>query len=223
MASGEVYGGEATLGPLKALFPNFYSKDTLASPDELGPFSSFSSRMAALDFMVCDESDVFVTNNNGNMAKILAGRRRYFGHKPTIRPNAKKLYKLFLSRDNMTWEEFASSVRMFQRGFMGEPKEVRPGRGGFHENPAACICEDSEAKSKMDSVQKEHGKGSIPIKRDMDVAVEDQNMNDELEWSDPEDEDDLTSQRGSNLHNETSLEYDPFSSEEPELDELLSD
>ncbi|KAK4390921.1 O-fucosyltransferase 16 [Sesamum angolense] len=222
VASGEVYGGEATLAPLKALFPNFYSKDTLASQDELGPFSSFSSRMAALDFMVCDESDVFVTNNNGNMAKILAGRRRYFGHKPTIRPNAKKLYKLFLSRDNMTWEEFASSVRMFQRGFMGEPKEVRPGRGGFHENPAACICEDSEAKRKMDLVRKEHGKGFIPIKRDMDVA-DDQNMNDELEWSDPEDEDDLTSQRESNFHNETSLEYDPFSSEEPELDELLSD
>ncbi|KAK4429491.1 O-fucosyltransferase 16 [Sesamum alatum] len=223
VASGEVYGGEATLAPLKALFPNFYSKDTLASQDELGPFSSFSSRMAALDFMVCDESDVFVTNNNGNMAKILAGRRRYFGHKPTIRPNAKKLYKLFLSRDNMTWEEFASSVRTFQRGFMGEPKEVRPGRGGFHENPAACICEDSEAKTKMGLVQKEPGKGSIPIKRDVDVAVEDQNMNDELEWSDPEDEDDLTSQQGSNLHNETSLEYDPFSSEEPELDEFLSD
>ncbi|KAL0360416.1 UNVERIFIED_CONTAM: O-fucosyltransferase 16 [Sesamum radiatum] len=173
VASGEVYGGEATLAPLKALFPNFYSKDTLASQDELGPFSSFSSRMAALDFM------------------------EIFWHKPTIRPNAKKLYKLFLSRDNMTWEEFASSVRMFQRGFMGEPKEVRPGRGGFHENPAACICEDSEAKRKMDLVRKEHGKGSIPIKRDMDVAVEDQNMNDELEWSDPEDEDDLTSQRES--------------------------
>lgn len=75
VASGEVYGGEETLGPLKALFPNFYSKDTIATKEELEPFSSFSSRMAALDFIVCDESDVFVTNNNGNMARILAGRR----------------------------------------------------------------------------------------------------------------------------------------------------
>lgn len=75
VASGEVYGGEETLAPLKALFPNFYSKDTLASKEELEPFTAFSSRMAALDFLVCDESDVFVTNNNGNMAKILAGRR----------------------------------------------------------------------------------------------------------------------------------------------------
>ena len=75
VASGEVYGGEETLAPLKALFPNFHSKETIASKEELAPFSSFSSRMAALDFIVCDESDVFVTNNNGNMARMLAGRR----------------------------------------------------------------------------------------------------------------------------------------------------
>ncbi|KAJ0010080.1 hypothetical protein Pint_33736 [Pistacia integerrima] len=79
VASGEVYGGEETLAPLKAMFPNLHSKETLASKTELEMFSSFSSRMAALDFIVCDESDVFVTNNNGNMARILAGRRRYFG------------------------------------------------------------------------------------------------------------------------------------------------
>lgn len=75
VASGEVYGGEESLAPLKALFPHFYSKDTIATKEELEPFASYSSRMAALDFLVCDESDVFVTNNNGNMAKILAGRR----------------------------------------------------------------------------------------------------------------------------------------------------
>lgn len=75
VASGEVYGGEETMAPLKALFPNFHSKETIASKEELAPFLSFSSRMAALDFIVCDESDVFVTNNNGNMARMLAGRR----------------------------------------------------------------------------------------------------------------------------------------------------
>lgn len=75
VASGEVYRGDETLAPLKSLFPNFHSKDTIASKEELESFSGFSSRMAALDFIVCDESDVFVTNNNGNMAKMLAGRR----------------------------------------------------------------------------------------------------------------------------------------------------
>ena len=75
VASGEVYRGEETLAPLKALFPNFYSKETIASKKEMEPFTGFSSRMAALDYIVCDSSNVFVTNNNGNMAKILAGRR----------------------------------------------------------------------------------------------------------------------------------------------------
>lgn len=32
---------------------------------------------------------------------------------------------------------------------MGDPMEVRPGRGEFHENPAACICEKPEAKERL--------------------------------------------------------------------------
>lgn len=77
VASGEIYGGEETLRPLRELFPNFYTKEILAGL-ELQPFVSFSSRLAAIDYIVCEESDVFVTNNNGNMAKILAGRRYKF-------------------------------------------------------------------------------------------------------------------------------------------------
>ncbi|KAJ8530321.1 hypothetical protein K7X08_037156 [Anisodus acutangulus] len=177
VASGEIYGGEETLAPLKALFPNFYSKETIASKEELAPFSSFSSRMAALDFIVCDESDVFVSNNNGNMARILAGRRRYFDHKPTIRPNAKKLYKLFVNRNNMTWEEFTSQVRTSQIGFMGDPMKVKPGRGEFHENPSACICADSE----MDT-----GSATNSGRRDMVEVTDSQVSEEEQEWSDTE-------------------------------------
>ncbi|KAJ4870968.1 root hair specific 17 [Raphanus sativus] len=125
VASGEVYGGDATLAPLRALFPNIHTKETLTSKKELAPFARFSSRMAALDFIVCDESDAFVTNNNGNMARILAGRRRYMGHKVTIRPNAKKLHKIFTNRHNMTWDEFSTKVRKYQTGFMGEPDEMK--------------------------------------------------------------------------------------------------
>ncbi|CAL5030567.1 unnamed protein product [Urochloa decumbens] len=147
VASGEVYGGEETLAPLKALFPNFHSKETLASKEELAPFLPYSSRMAALDFIVCDRSDVFVTNNNGNMARMLAGRRRYFGHRRTIRPNAKKLYSLFLNRTSISWHTFASKVQTFQKGFMGEPNEIKPGRGEFHEHPMDCICAKSKGKT----------------------------------------------------------------------------
>ncbi|MCD7455307.1 O-fucosyltransferase 29 [Datura stramonium] len=139
VASGEVYGGEKTLQPLKELFPNFYTKEIVAR-DELKPFLPYSSRLAAIDYIVCDESDVFVTNNNGNMAKILAGSRRYMGHKRTIRPNAKRLSALFMARNKMDWDTFSRKVKSCQSGFMGEPEEVRPGRGEFHEFPSSCIC-----------------------------------------------------------------------------------
>lgn len=140
VASGEIYGGEETLKPLRELFPNFYTKEMLAN-EELKPFLPFSSRLAAIDYIVCDESNVFVTNNNGNMAKILAGRRRYMGHKRTIRPNAKKLSSLFMSRHKMDWNTFARKVKSCQRGFMGEPEELRPGRSEFQEYPSSCICQ----------------------------------------------------------------------------------
>lgn len=221
VASGEVYGGEETLAPLKALFPNFYSKDTIGRKEELQPFAAFSARMAALDFIVCDESDVFVTNNNGNMAKILAGRRRYFGHKPTIRPNAKKLSRLFLNKGNTSWEVFASRVRAYQRGFMGEPNEVRPGRGEFHENPSSCICEESGANAKRDPGSQKSGKESNATKKDFDE--DDQNMDDELEWMDPDDEGDQTGPQETGLANGTGLDYGVLASEEPELEEMLSD
>ncbi|XP_059299156.1 O-fucosyltransferase 29 isoform X3 [Lycium ferocissimum] len=139
VASGEVYGGEKTLQPLKELFPNFYTKEIVAG-DELKPFLPYSSRLAAIDYIVCDESDVFVTNNNGNMAKILAGSRRYMGHKRTIRPNAKRLSALFMARNKMDWDTFSRKVKSCQSGFMGEPEEMRPGRGEFHEFPSSCIC-----------------------------------------------------------------------------------
>ncbi|XVE94430.1 hypothetical protein REPUB_Repub02eG0007900 [Reevesia pubescens] len=227
VASGEVYGGEETLRPLKALFPNFYSKDTIATKEELEPFSSFSSRMAALDFIVCDESDVFVTNNNGNMARILAGRRRYFGHKPTIRPNAKKLYWLFLSRSNMTWEAFASRIRTLQRGFMGEPNEVRPGRGEFHENPSTCICEDSEAKEKVKANprQKKHGKSDYSSRKDVMVSDDhhDDDDNDEPEWPDVDVDEDQSEPQEKGMYNVTGSDYDAVISDEPELEEMLSD
>ncbi|KAI4317024.1 hypothetical protein L6164_024937 [Bauhinia variegata] len=223
VASGEVYGGEETLAALKSLFPNFHSKESIATKEELEPFSSFSSRMAALDFIVCDESDLFVTNNNGNMAKILAGRRRYFGHKPTIRPNAKKLYRLFLNRSDMTWEDFASSVGRFQRGFMGEPKEARPGRGGFHENPSACICEDPKAKVVKISGPRKYGKDNAMIKRN--VITDDMNVDDEPDWPDMDDDDDEEQNelQEKGMFNETSSDYETLNSEDPELDEILSD
>ncbi|KAJ0077158.1 hypothetical protein Patl1_35631 [Pistacia atlantica] len=88
-------------------------------------------------------------DRNEGMEDAHSRRKRYFGHKPTIRPNAKKLNRLFMDRNNMRWEEFASRVRTHQIGFMGEPNEGKPARGEFHENPTSYICEDSEFKARQ--------------------------------------------------------------------------
>lgn len=154
VASGEIYGGEETLQKLRDFFPNMHSKETLAG-ESLKPFLSFSSRLAAIDYIVCEESDVFVTNNNGNMAKILAGLRRFMGHKRTIRPNAKKLSSLFKARNKMDWDVFARKVKSCQRGFMGEPDEMRMGRGEFHEYPYSCICQNPEIQLTNLGLQKQ--------------------------------------------------------------------
>lgn len=128
----------------------------------------------------------------------------------------------------MTWEAFASRVRTFQRGFMGEPKEVRPGRGEFHENPSACICEDSEAreKAKTDSRRKKYGKLDDSSRNDV-IASDDQkdyDDNDEPQWSDMDDEEEDQSGPQQKLqYNITGSDYDAVTSDEPELEEMLSD
>ncbi|KAI3687223.1 hypothetical protein L1987_80917 [Smallanthus sonchifolius] len=177
-AFGEIYGGEATLQPLRKLFPNFYTKETLAN-QELQPFLPFSSRLAAIDYIVCDESDVFVTNNNGNMAKILAGRRRYMGHKRTIRPNARKLSALFMQREKMSWTSFCSKVKSAQRGFMGEPDEISR-RADFHEYPSSCICKKPFKLSDLDNNRTQTAtKATLKAKADSKYGCneEDQGVN----------------------------------------------
>ncbi|XP_012480518.1 O-fucosyltransferase 6 [Gossypium raimondii] len=216
VASGEVYGGEETLAPLKALFPNFHSKETIATEAELAPFSSFSSRMAALDYIVCDESDVFVSNNNGNMVRMIAGRRRYFGHKPTIRPNAKKLYKLFMARNNMTWEEFATKVQAFQVGFMGAPKEVKPGRGEFHENPTSCICETTGTETIQKETQEEDHENDNNGRDTAEVNDEQDPIEEDLDWI----EDDYSD----NIKDLPDTDSNVLTKQEqPEVEELFSD
>lgn len=49
---------------------------------------------------------------------------------------------------------------------MGEPKEIRPGRGEFHENPAACICEKSDKDTRFDSSDKDTRFDSSSISQD---------------------------------------------------------
>ena len=52
-------------------------KETLLDHSDLRFFQNHSSQMAALDYLVSLESDIFVPTYDGNMAKVVEGHRRY--------------------------------------------------------------------------------------------------------------------------------------------------
>lgn len=56
----------------------------------------YSSRLAAVDYLVCLFSEVFVTTQGGNFPHFLIGHRRYLfnGHAKTIKPDKIKLVTL---------------------------------------------------------------------------------------------------------------------------------
>ncbi|KAG4389491.1 hypothetical protein GLYMA_06G101200v4 [Glycine max] len=87
IAAGEIYGGESHMTDLQSRYPLLMSKEKLASIEELEPFSSHASQMAALDYIVSVESDVFVHSYPGNMAKAVEGHRRFLGSGRTISPD----------------------------------------------------------------------------------------------------------------------------------------
>ncbi|KAL5705133.1 O-fucosyltransferase 7 [Ranunculus cassubicifolius] len=95
IAAGEIYGGDSHMADLQSRFPLLMSKEKLASVEELEPFTSHASQMAALDYIVSVESDVFIPSYSGNMARAVEGQRRYLGHRKTISPDRKTLIHLF--------------------------------------------------------------------------------------------------------------------------------
>lgn len=113
LASGKLYQADGNLAPLQKMFPLLHTKQMLATPDELASLQGYSSRLAALDYMVCLFSEVFVTTQGGNFPHFLMGHRKfiYNGHAKTIKPDKRKLVVL-LHNTSISWDAFKSQMKV---------------------------------------------------------------------------------------------------------------
>ncbi|CAF1935979.1 O-fucosyltransferase 24 [Brassica napus] len=127
-AGGEPLGGKEALRPLTSEFPHLYNKYDIAFPLELKPFAKRASIMAAIDYIVCKESDVFMASHGGNMGRAIQGHRAYEGHKKLITPNKRQMLPYFLNK-TMTETEFEKMMKKLHRQSLGQP-EIRVSKAG---------------------------------------------------------------------------------------------
>lgn len=140
VASGQVYGGQNRMAPLRNMFHNLVTKEELASKDELDGFRKHVTSLAALDFLVCLKSDVFVMTHGGNFAKLIIGARRYMGHRlKSIKPDKGLMSKSF-GDPYMGWASFVEDVVITHQTRTGLPEETFP-NSDIWENPLTpCMC-----------------------------------------------------------------------------------
>eukprot|EP00268_Persea_americana_P033618 TRINITY_DN3326_c0_g1_i3.p1 TRINITY_DN3326_c0_g1~~TRINITY_DN3326_c0_g1_i3.p1 ORF type:complete len:517 (-),score=91.97 TRINITY_DN3326_c0_g1_i3:807-2357(-) len=147
IAAGEIYGGERRMASLSSTYPNLVRKETLLEPSDLRFFQNHSSQMAALDYLVSLESDIFVPTYDGNMAKVVEGHRRFLGFRKTILLDRKLLVDLIDQYNNgsISWDEFSLSVKEAHANRMGTPtrRVLIPDRPKeedyFYSNPQECL------------------------------------------------------------------------------------
>lgn len=147
IAAGEIYGGERRMATLAAAYPKLVRKETLLESSDLRFFQNHSSQMAALDYLVSLESDIFVPTYDGNMAKVVEGHRRFLGFKKTILLDRRLLVDLIdkYTKGSLSWDEFSSAVKESHGDRMGNPikRLVIPDRPKeedyFYANPQECL------------------------------------------------------------------------------------
>ncbi|XP_076910009.1 rhamnogalacturonan I rhamnosyltransferase 1-like [Bidens hawaiensis] len=147
IAAGEIYGGKRRMDSLAEAYPKLVRKETLLGPADLQYFQNHSSQMAALDYLVSLESDIFVPTYDGNMAKVVEGHRRFLGFKKTILLDRKVLVELIdkYTSGILSWDDFSGAVKDTHAQRMGAPTKrlVMPDRPKeedyFYANPEECL------------------------------------------------------------------------------------
>lgn len=156
IAAGEIYGGKTHLSELTSRFPNVLFKEMVATEEELRAYSNHASQMAALDYIISLESDVFIPTHSGNMARAVEGHRRFLGHRKTISPDRKGLVEIFDKLENGQLNEGIALQHLVERLHkkrQGAPRKREGSPDGikgrarfrfeesFYQNPyPECIC-----------------------------------------------------------------------------------
>ncbi|XP_044488072.1 O-fucosyltransferase 20-like [Mangifera indica] len=149
-AGGQPLGGKEALLPLTREFPHFYNKEDLAMPGELEPFANKASFMAALDYIVSENSDVFMPSHGGNMGHVIQGHRAYAGHKKYITPNKRHMLPYFLS-SSLPETEFNRIIKELHSESWGQPelRSSKAGRDVTKYPVPECMCNDTHSHSNL--------------------------------------------------------------------------
>lgn len=147
-AGGEPLGGQEALEPLKKHFPNFNSKQSLALPGELDSFSMKASLLAAIDYIVSLNSDVFMPSHGGNMGHAIQGHRAYAGHRKHITPNKRQMLPYFLD-ETLSEQDFNRVIRQLHNESLGQPeyRTDKPSRDIIAYPVPECMCKSQSRSS----------------------------------------------------------------------------
>ncbi|XP_077224314.1 O-fucosyltransferase 20-like [Tasmannia lanceolata] len=147
-AGGDPYGGEMALEPLRSNFAQLYNKWSLADAGELDRIKHKSSVLAAIDYVVCLKSSVFMANHGGNMARSIQGQRAFAGHRKYITPNKKGMVELSMNK-SLDEREMKARIKMMHLDLSGSPllRTGKLGRDVIAFPVPDCMCTRENSRS----------------------------------------------------------------------------